>query len=43
MAKKTSIPPETIALYEKLIATNPDVERRGVLRAFRETDRSAPA
>src|SRR5580658_4945361 len=26
---KSSIPAETLALYEKLVATNPDVERKG--------------
>lgn len=29
MAKKTTIPAATIALYDKLIATNPGVTRRG--------------
>jgi hypothetical protein len=28
-AKKSSIPPEKVALYDKLIATNPKIERKG--------------
>lgn len=28
-AKKSSIPPEKVALYDKLIATNPRIERKG--------------
>jgi hypothetical protein len=28
-AKKSVIPPEKVALYDKLIATNPEIERRG--------------
>jgi hypothetical protein len=27
--KETSIPPAALALYDKLIATNPDIERKG--------------
>jgi hypothetical protein len=29
MKSKCSLPAETLALYEKLVATNPDVERKG--------------
>jgi TfoX/Sxy family transcriptional regulator of competence genes len=29
LKSKISIPGETLALYEKLVATNPDVERKG--------------
>jgi hypothetical protein len=28
-AKKSSLPPEKVALYDKLIATNPEIERKG--------------
>jgi hypothetical protein len=28
-AKKTNVPPEKLELYEKLVATNPDIERKG--------------
>jgi hypothetical protein len=28
-AKKSNIPPEKVALYDKLIATNPKIERKG--------------
>jgi len=28
-AKKSSLPPEKVALYDKLIATNPRIERKG--------------
>src|SRR5580693_9025461 len=29
LKSKSSIPAETLALYEKLVATNPEVERKG--------------
>jgi hypothetical protein len=28
-AKKNNVPPEKLVLYEKLVATNPDIERKG--------------
>jgi hypothetical protein len=28
-AKKNNVPPEKLELYEKLVATNPDIERKG--------------
>src|SRR5277367_329797 len=32
--KKSGIPPETLALYEKLIATNPKIERKGDVHPY---------
>ena len=35
MAKATpSAPPDKVALYEKLVATNPDVERKGAANPY---------
>ena len=31
---KIEIPPEKIALYDKLIATNPEIERKGVTNPY---------
>jgi len=28
-AKKANVPPEKLALYERLVATNPEIERKG--------------
>jgi hypothetical protein len=33
-AKKHNIPPDRLALYEKLVATNPDVERKGAANPY---------
>jgi hypothetical protein len=33
-AKKTQIPPEVLARYEKLVATNPSVERKGATHPY---------
>jgi hypothetical protein len=33
-AKKSKIPPEKLALYEKLIATNPNIERKGAVHTL---------
>jgi len=33
-AKKSSIPPDKLALYEKLIATNPKIERKGDVHPY---------
>ncbi len=33
-AKKTQIPPEALAWYEKLVATNPSVERKGATHPY---------
>jgi len=32
--KKSTIPPEKLALYEKLIATNPAIERKGDVHPY---------
>jgi hypothetical protein len=32
--KKTKITPEKLALYEKLIATNPKIERQGAANPY---------
>lgn len=32
--KKSAIPAEKLALYEKLIATNPDIERKGGVHPY---------
>ena len=32
--KKNDIPPEKLALYEKLIATNPRIERKGATNPY---------
>jgi hypothetical protein len=32
--KKSAIPPEKLALYEKLIATNPAIERKGDVHPY---------
>jgi TfoX/Sxy family transcriptional regulator of competence genes len=32
--KKNSIPPERLAVYDKLIAAHPDVERKGAANAY---------
>jgi hypothetical protein len=32
--KKTQIPPEVLARYEKLVATNPSVERKGATHPY---------
>jgi hypothetical protein len=32
--KKSAIPPEKLALYEKLIATNPKIERKGDVHPY---------
>jgi hypothetical protein len=33
-AKKSKIPPDKLALYEKLIATNPKTERKGAVHPY---------
>jgi hypothetical protein len=33
-AKKSKIPPEKLELYEKLIATNPDIKRKGDVHPY---------
>jgi hypothetical protein len=33
-AKKSKIPPAKLALYEKLIATNPNIERKGDVHPY---------
>src|ERR1700735_4547970 len=33
-AKKSAIPPEKLELYEKLIATNPKIERKGAVHPY---------
>jgi hypothetical protein len=33
-SKKNSSPPEKIALYDKLIATNPEIERKGAANPY---------
>jgi hypothetical protein len=33
-AKKSKIPPEKLALYEKLIATNPSIDRKGAVHPY---------
>lgn len=33
-AKKSKIPPDKLALYEKLIATNPKIERKGAVHPY---------
>jgi hypothetical protein len=33
-AKKSTIPPEKLELYEKLIATNPKIERKGAVHPY---------
>ena len=33
-AKKSKIPPEKLELYEKLIATNPNIERKGDVHPY---------
>ena len=33
-AKKSKIPPEKLELYEKLIATNPTIERKGDVHPY---------
>jgi len=33
-AKKSSIPPDKLALYEELIATNPKIERKGAVHPY---------
>ena len=37
-AKKSRIPPATLELYEKLIATNPDIERKGDVHPYTSTN-----
>jgi hypothetical protein len=37
---KSSIPAETLALYEKLVATNPDVERKGATVPYTSANRT---
>jgi TfoX/Sxy family transcriptional regulator of competence genes len=34
MQKKNNIPPEKLALYEKLIATHPKIERKGAANPY---------
>jgi hypothetical protein len=33
-AKKSTIPPDKLELYEKLIATNPNIERKGAVHPY---------
>ena len=33
-AKKSSIPPDKLTLYEKLIATNPNIQRKGDVHPY---------
>jgi hypothetical protein len=33
-AKKSNIPPDRLELYEKLIATNPKIERKGAVHPY---------
>jgi len=32
--KKCLVPPDKLALYDKLIATNPEIERKGALNPY---------
>jgi len=34
LEKKSAIPPDKLALYEKLVATNPSVERKGAANPY---------
>ncbi len=34
MAKTPSVPPEALALYEKLVASNPEVDRKGAATPY---------